>query len=152
MSAKAFKQEMAPKGGFGPIHWAKRTPKPLLSGFVQFGLMGGFMGFWLYMFYKFGFKRVIYEQIELQDAMAAIEPLLEAEKHRMFLIRMRQNRDYENELMKDYPGWKTGTLFGEPVFHNKRERFMTPSLEEYYAHTETRHYNKKKFPKIHFEF
>lgn len=29
---------------------------------------------------------------------------------------MKRNRDYENELMKDVPGWKTGTWYGEPLY------------------------------------
>ena len=50
------------------------------------------------------------------------------------LRQLRINRDEETELMKDVVGWKTGTLFGEPVYHNLRDRFIYPSTEEYFAH------------------
>lgn len=51
-----------------------------------------------------------------------------------FLKQLRANRDEENELMKDVPNWKTGTLWGEPVYHNIANRFIMPSSEEFFAH------------------
>ena len=51
-----------------------------------------------------------------------------------YLKRLRANRDEENELMKDVPGWKTGTLYGQPVYHNVRDRFIEPSHKEFLAH------------------
>lgn len=56
------------------------------------------------------------------------------ERERIFLKRLRQNRDEENELMKGVAGWETGTLWGEPVFHNVRGRFIRPSLREMLVH------------------
>nr|KAG5703693.1 hypothetical protein BaRGS_022982 [Batillaria attramentaria] len=51
-----------------------------------------------------------------------------------FLKQLRENRDEENELMKNVEGWKTGTLWGEPAYYNVRDRFISPSTEEYFAH------------------
>lgn len=70
----------------------------------------------------------------MRDARIAIVPLVEAERMRMILKQVRENRDEENQLMKDVEGWKTGTLWGEPTYYNIRDRFVTPSTEEYFAH------------------
>ena len=50
------------------------------------------------------------------------------------LKQFRANREEENELMKNVEGWKTGTLWGEPVYHNVRNRWIWPATEEYFAH------------------
>lgn len=59
----------------------------------------------------------------------------------------RKNRDYENDLMKDVPGWKTGMLYDEPLYYNIRGRYMRPSHIEYFAHnsflTEYNHLQEK---------
>lgn len=31
---------------------------------------------------------------------------------------IRKVRDIETEVMKDVPGWKTGTYYGEPVYYH----------------------------------
>jgi NADH dehydrogenase (ubiquinone) 1 alpha subcomplex subunit 13 len=39
---------------------------------------------------------------------------------------VRQNREFENELMKNVPGWKTGTWYGEPVYFTMGEKWWDP--------------------------
>ncbi len=46
----------------------------------------------------------------------ALEPMLCAEKDRATLKDARRIRDEEEELMKDVPGWQTGTYYGTPIF------------------------------------
>ena len=57
---------------------------------------------------------------------------------------MRRNRDEENELMKNVPGWITGTWFGEPVFKSNRnlDTWIDPMHIDMYAHTRARDMNK----------
>ena len=50
------------------------------------------------------------------------------------LRQLRENRDSENELMKDRPDWVTGTWRGKPLYHNVSGRFVSVPNEEYYAH------------------
>ena len=52
-----------------------------------------------------------------------------------YLTFLRKNRDEENELMKNVPGWETGKLNGEPVYHNLNGRFPVVHPEAYFAHT-----------------
>ena len=46
-----------------------------------------------------------------------MQPFLVAERDRRWLSVMRKNREMEEEVMKDVPGWKVGTWYGEPVFY-----------------------------------
>ena len=66
-----------------------------------------------------------------------------------FLKQLRKNRDEENELMKDVPGWETGTLWGEPVYHNLVNRFPWVNPEEYYAHVSPKDMYDRMFEKRH---
>merc|ERR1711976_988356 len=76
-------------------------------------------------------------EIEMTDSRLALEPFMKAEQERMLLRTLRNNRDEENELMKDVPGWKTGTYLGETVFHGQAGRFPMVRSEEIYAHNST---------------
>jgi len=72
--------------------------------------------------------------LEMNDGRLALAPLLLAEEQRLYMKQLRANRDEENELMKDVPGWVTGTLYGVPVYNNINERFPVVLPEAYYAH------------------
>lgn len=129
----SYKQDMPPEGGYGPIRWMKQQSKKGMSGFAMFatyiGLTSvGIVGWYFQAQY---WKR---NRREMQDARIAVQPLVYAEMDRLYLKRLRANRDEENELMKDVPGWKTGTLYGQPVYHNLRNRFIEPSHKEFLAH------------------
>jgi NADH dehydrogenase (ubiquinone) 1 alpha subcomplex subunit 13 len=132
--ASKFRQDMPPPGGYGRIEWAKKIPKKGLSGYSIFGIFFGITGVaWAGYVYECMLKKKW--RIEMTDARIAISPLLLAEEHRMYLRQLRKNRDYENELMKDVPGWVTGTLYGEPVYNNINKRFPVVHPEAYWAHT-----------------
>ena len=45
-------------------------------------------------------------------------------------------RDEEAELMKDVQGWKTGTLFGKPIYHNVQNKFILPDPDELVVHSD----------------
>ena len=56
-----------------------------------------------------------------------------------------QNREEENELMKDVPGWVTGTYYGQKIWNNPADMWMPLEYEDIYAHTHrndctTRHF------------
>ncbi|XP_076465816.1 NADH dehydrogenase [ubiquinone] 1 alpha subcomplex subunit 13-like [Babylonia areolata] len=133
MAPKGYKQEMPPPGGYQDIEWAKKVAKKKLGGIATFGLFSAFTGA-MWAIYYFDRKRQRKEELEMRDARIAITPLIVAEQQRMMLKQFRANRDEENELMKDVEGWKTGTLWGEPVYNNVRDRWIWPATEEYFAH------------------
>ena len=77
---------------------------------------------------------------EDEEGRICLEPLMAAESDRLQLWQMRRNRDEENELMKDVPGWVTGTWFGEPLFKTNAslDTWVEPTSLEIYAHTRMR--------------
>ena len=78
--------------------------------------------------------------IEEDEGRSSIEPLLAAESDRLVLWQMRRNRDEENALMKDVPGWQTGTWFGQPLYKTNpnSDEWVPPTHIELYAHTRLR--------------
>lgn len=44
-----------------------------------------------------------------------------------WLRHVRKNRELENEIMKDVPGWVTGTWYGEPVYFTLGEKWWDPT-------------------------
>merc|ERR1712002_1352952 len=140
MAPTAYKQEMPPEGGFSPIQWWKRVPKPRVSGAAQLGIFTGFTTCaWIWYKYQVG----IYwnDKLEIQDARNAVRPFLLAERDRLYLKQLRANRDEEAELMKDVEGWEVGKLYDQPTFHNVRNRLMTPSMNEFVVHMSPRDAN-----------
>ena len=55
-----------------------------------------------YVFFSFFSEH----DIEMLDGRVSLEPLFHAERQRMFLKHAIANRQEENELMEDVPGWQ----------------------------------------------
>ncbi|GFU54991.1 NADH dehydrogenase 1 alpha subcomplex subunit 13 [Nephila pilipes] len=143
MSAEGFRQEMPPKGGFAGITWERVPLKKPWSGLKLLSL---------FTVVTAASYRVYIENIRLRrrlkrendEITVAIEPLLVAERDRMFLNQLRKNREEEAELMKNVPGWKVGTWYGEPIFETIGDNMIFPFSSEYYAHA-----NPKDQEKMH---
>jgi len=131
----AFKQDLPPPGGYKSIPFLRVPAKTYFSGvtiFVIFNIIhfGG-----LYLWCQDDKKRKAL-RVENRAARLAIQPMLMAEKDRLYLKRCRELRDIEDELMKDVPGWVTGTYWGEPVYHTRPENeWHNISDREYFAHS-----------------
>ncbi len=78
--------------------------------------------------------------LEDDEGRQSLEPLQQAESDRLLLWQLRKNRDAENELMKDVPGWVTGTWFGEPLYKTNPnlEKWIQPTYPEVYPHVRKR--------------
>ncbi len=78
--------------------------------------------------------------LEDDEGRQSLEPLQQAESDRLLLWQLRKNRDAENELMKDVPGWVTGTWFGEPLYKTNPnlEKWIQPTYPEVYSHVRKR--------------
>jgi NADH dehydrogenase (ubiquinone) 1 alpha subcomplex subunit 13 len=85
--------------------------------------------------------------IENDEGRQCLEPLQQAESDRLLLWQMRRNRDEENQLMKDVPGWVTGTWFGEPIFKTNPnlDDWVEPTFAEIYPHTRRRDMDRQMF-------
>ena len=75
------------------------------------------------------------ETIEMRSGKLALYPLLFAERDREYLKQVRRNRDEETELMKNVPGWKVGTWYGEPIFKTlPKDKLIDPHWQDFCAH------------------
>ncbi|GFW15524.1 NADH dehydrogenase 1 alpha subcomplex subunit 13 [Trichonephila clavipes] len=133
MSAEGFRQEMPPKGGFAGIAWQRIPLKKPWSGLKLFTVWAivTAASYRVYIEnsrYRRRLKR------ENDEVYVALEPLLVAERDRMFLNQLHKNREEEADLMKNVPGWKVGTLYGEPIFKTIEDKMIFPYSLEYYAH------------------
>ena len=59
---------------------------------------------------------VLTHRTELHGMRLVLLPLLQAERDRAYVKSVHRIRDAEEDLMKDVPGWETGTWWGEPVY------------------------------------
>lgn len=140
-----YKQDMPPQGGYKPITYKRIPTWAPKSSVLAAGVALLFpVAVWDYRRRK---HIVLKQSLEDDEGRIAIEPLLEAESDRLLLWQMRRNRDEENELMKDVPGWKTGTWFGEPIFKTNPnlDEWIRPTYLEIYAHTRPRDMNRHMF-------
>lgn len=164
MSAPAMKQDMPPSGGYKPITYQRVPARSYFNGnywkksivyhkslyyvtqILGWALIGMYLGTTAaaaYVYYL-NYKKVHHNKIEQRSAIFALYPLLLAEKDRAFLKQLRKNRDEEASLMANVEGWKVGTWFGEPIYHNyKKDKLIEPNLVEYYIHSNHRDYNKR---------
>jgi len=129
-----FKQEMPPEGGYREFNWRRTYPKLLWKPKVLIPI-AAFCGVYGYFQNKMHIRQLTTEKFHDIDILNSMEPFLTAERDREWLKIMRQNRDIENELMKDVPGWKTGTWYGEPVYFTLGDRWFDPWNLEVYAHS-----------------
>lgn len=132
-----FRQEMPPPGGYRPFNWHRTFPKV----FWRPGLMCGALAFCaVYGYYEANARKrhLMTEKFEDTDIQNAMEPFLKAERDREWLKFLKRNRDLENEIMKDVPGWKTGTWYGEPVYFTLGDKWWDPGQYEVYIHSTSR--------------
>lgn len=74
-------------------------------------------------------------RIEMRCGDIALLPFYYAETDRMLLKQLKKNRDYEEKLMKNVPGWEVGKWKGYQVFLSVGpNEYFKPSLLEFFAH------------------
>ena len=116
-----YKQDMPPPGGYKDIYWRRTQPK---TGFTAAKGFGGaatcfILGYWTIRSMRKRSRRL---GLEENDIRLASECFIAAERDRRHLRMLRELRANEEELMKDHPGWKTGTFYGEPVYYTMPDR------------------------------
>jgi len=134
MSNSKFKQDLPPPGGYRPIQYLRIPAKTYFSGTFMFA---SFVVFQFAACYVFGFsnRRAQKMEVEERSTRLAILPMLCAEKDRSYLKMLRKHRDEEARLMKDTPGWKVGTYWGEPIFFTRpKDEWYNMTMQEFYAH------------------
>lgn len=116
------------------------------TDFIGFAILGGFIGMTAgaaYLYYL-NVRSVTHRRLEMRGAVLATYPMLLAERDRAYLKQLRVNREEERELMKNVPGWKVGTWYGEPIYHlTKPDDFLPPKMQEYFVHSEYKHMKQR---------
>ena len=107
MAEIPYQQDLAPKGGYPEIKWARNLPKRGPSGLVI--MLGGIatMAVGFYFVAKTNRERREIRKEQL-TARLALLPLLQAEQDRRVLRAMTAFEEEEALIMKDVPGWKVG--------------------------------------------
>ncbi|XP_014479958.1 PREDICTED: NADH dehydrogenase [ubiquinone] 1 alpha subcomplex subunit 13 [Dinoponera quadriceps] len=139
-AGKGIKQELPPKGGYGPIQIERIKLRSIFGAKSTFAFLIASTCAGMYA-YHLTFKQIRREEIEMRSARFAIWPLLLAERDRIILKQMRRNRDEEAELMKNVERWEVGTYYGEPIyFLDDADQYRDPTFFEHFAHTDPKIY------------
>ncbi|KAL7677396.1 hypothetical protein ACOME3_003633 [Neoechinorhynchus agilis] len=112
-----FKQELPPSIPYPSIYVHRGQSKRIPAKY----LYAGGLAYSFIILYGLRQNHYIIEEVkreELEKNEGRIGNIL-SEQDRLFLKHLRQSRDEENRIMKDVPGWKTGTWKGEPVYKTK---------------------------------
>ncbi|KAI6645939.1 hypothetical protein LOD99_13196 [Oopsacas minuta] len=108
-------QDMAPKGGYSDIPFARVVRKRGPGGLTL--LLGTLiiMSFGWVLVIRTNRERRMFRR-EMREARIALYPLFLAENDRNTLRGMKNFEDAELEIMKNVPGWRAG----ESVYYNTR--------------------------------
>ncbi|XP_017885651.1 NADH dehydrogenase [ubiquinone] 1 alpha subcomplex subunit 13 [Ceratina calcarata] len=131
--AKTGPQDMPPPGGYAPFQWERVTLRTLFTGKIGVGLfiVVNAIGWPLY---AKSFQYARRQFIEKKSNELAALPLLIAENDRATLKYMRRLRDLEADVMKDFPFWEVGTLFGVPIYETvSKDKYREPTPMDMYA-------------------
>lgn len=130
---------MPPPGGFGTINVERTLPRT----FIKNHWTAAVLLVWTWLGAKYAAKGMLQigtYKAEITEHYIAVEPFLVAERERRFLQHMRNQRDFERELMKDVPGWKVGTLYGEKIYKTLPQGALPP-----YNHLEFTNFQRRGY-------
>jgi len=139
-----FRQDMPPEGGYGRI-FIQRTFPRISSRTGRNVAIGGTVLFFIgYFKYRATVKRNMRFMVEQNDVNMVQTAFYTAERDRVWLNYLRRLREEERELMKDVPGWRVGTFYGEPIFFTlPTDHWWDPQGPEVVANTT--YYNQRYF-------
>jgi len=137
-----FRQDMPPEGGYGRIFVQRTFPRINSKTGTRIAAAITILFFGGYFKYRAFMKAHMRFQIENNDVRMVTEAFHTAERDRMWLNHIRKLRDQERELMKDVPGWRVGTFYGEPIFYTlPPDHWWDPQGYELLAHSS--YYNSR---------
>ncbi|CAF1055828.1 unnamed protein product [Didymodactylos carnosus] len=139
--ALTYRQDLPPQSGYTSIPY-KRVPVRYIPlwPFVGLWVFSNIYGYWRYQQQK---KKYWQTEMELDESRNCCEAVILAEQDRLQLTQYRRNRDEEEKLMADVPGWKVGTWFGEPVYKTNVFFPDVPNPLDYYGVSRPSTYKKQ---------
>lgn len=139
-AASRYVQDMPPEGGYSPINVRRVPLKPILNAKW---LIGGYIAISGASFYIYHLtqKEITRDEIEMRSCRNVMMPVLIAERDREYLKQLRRNRDEEEKLMANVPGWVVGTWYGEPIYKTRpKDEWHDPSMDAFYGHTAKKYF------------
>merc|ERR1712098_594331 len=99
-SKRPYQQDLPPKGGYAPFEYKRVPIRKFMSPGRIWGTFAAVTAFGLYTYYH---RRRLIRAIMVEERSTdlALQPMLQAERDRVFLKQMIKNRDWEAEVMKD---------------------------------------------------
>ncbi|CAD5208949.1 unnamed protein product [Bursaphelenchus xylophilus] len=143
MSDKGYRQDLPPEGGYRKFNWERTYARKLLRPVYTIPVAVVLSGYGAYHAWAFKKQRHT-RKFEDSDVMNALQPFLTAERDRKWLRALKKNFELEEEIMKDVPGWQTGTWYGEPVYFTLGDKWWDPDHDEFFAHT----WDKRKWDEL----
>jgi len=132
----AIRQDLPPEGGYRPINFKRIPAQQLMRGRTLFAGFISLNGLAMYYYFAQARPRIIRLEVEKNSARLACLPLLCAEKDRAHLLQIRKNRDNEEKIMENIPGWEVGKWRGEKVFKTLgEEEWVDQTLTEFYGNS-----------------
>ncbi|KHJ75310.1 GRIM-19 protein [Oesophagostomum dentatum] len=115
MAETGYRQEMPPPGGYRKFNYGRTFPKLVWRpGVVVAAVFGASV---VGAFQAIAKKKArVTEKFEDVDITNAMQPFLTAERDRYWLKLLKKNRELEEEIMKDVPGWKVGRKLLGPFY------------------------------------
>ncbi|XP_006611531.1 NADH dehydrogenase [ubiquinone] 1 alpha subcomplex subunit 13 [Apis dorsata] len=139
-SKKGFTQDLPPKGGYAPFEIARTKLRTIFTGRLSMGIFFAVNIFGFPLYYQ-TWKENKQNIIEAKSQELATLPILYAERDRTLLKHMKRLRNIEDDVMKDFPYWEVGTLFGTKIYESLPEdTYVEPTSLELYTYTSPKDY------------
>ncbi|CAK9820153.1 NADH dehydrogenase [ubiquinone] 1 alpha subcomplex subunit 13 [Anthophora quadrimaculata] len=129
-------QDLPPPGGYPAFPFDRVKLRNFLkgpwtvAGFIALNIVG-------FRLYYQNWVEVRRDMIADKSAELAAFPIVYAENDRAMLKYLKQLHQLEEDIMKDFPLWETGTFLGEPVYKTLPEdTYVEPNAAELYAFTD----------------
>ncbi|CAD5206214.1 unnamed protein product [Bursaphelenchus okinawaensis] len=143
MPNKGYRQDLPPEGGYRKFNWERTYARKLFRPIIVIPVISAACTYGVYQTWSQQ-RQLITRKFEDTDLHTAMEPFLKAERDRKYLKTVKRNFELEEEIMKDVPGWQTGTWYGEPVYFTMGDKWWDLSHYEMFAHV----WHKKKYDEM----
>ncbi|XP_076758517.1 NADH dehydrogenase (ubiquinone) B16.6 subunit [Xylocopa sonorina] len=133
---KTGPQDLPPKGGYAPYQIDRIKLRNVIKGRYGAAILiaANVIGFPLY-YKNWVIRRK--DMLEHRSTELAILPMLCAEQDRAILKQLKHLRDLEADVMKDFPFWEVGTLFGVPIYESiPKDKYVKPRIQDMYMFTD----------------
>jgi NADH dehydrogenase (ubiquinone) 1 alpha subcomplex subunit 13 len=133
-SSASYRQELPPPSGYKPIQFERIPARKVIGSYATWAFVAAsfVVG---HSVWRLQNKKNIRLHMEYRGARYALRPMMVAERDRAYLKQLRINRDEEERLMANVPGWEVGTLYGKPIFKTRpADEWHDPTTTEYFIH------------------